>query len=1143
VPLRNKFLSPFVSRYLDPNERSWDTVLAGQGKLVLDSELILEQDLRELDRLRQLARQVPSGWVRGQSRGDAYQEFSYDDPWLPGPILNPDFVPNAFHMRKLQALVAGILLDIEYVNTDTTGDNLIILDDPSPPAPPAAFKRTDFVFLEVWFALVSESPNAKGSLFVNDPVAVLPGDTVTVDGTILTAVLVPPGPLQFQIVPLNPVSTANNLANRINTAVATVTALADANNVRLTAVAPGAAGNAITLGSSNPVGILASGGFLVGGADTPNKPTQDSIYRYGNVQSSATVALPDDIEDPNVGAETTKRVQVQYRIRHTGQAEGVNFKLECDGFSNPNVLAQASQAAPVLLYPFVPADLKTVIANSDARDGVAGPEIGYGLLDNGLWIAGDGTQTSATDLGTIDGFAYAIPLCFVFRRNDATASLGFNPADNTNGALLHSHAGPVVNPNLFNPVQVAESGRPDGTFADQIVDTDVLDLRRHVKFAGTDFAAELQYQMQALQDGSFRTWAIDTASKQVLGAGSGDVSTRNLIANEVGRTAAAGGVPPLSGTTTRGETIRNFDHVARRFGDQPVVERIVFALLPTDPQGTYPGKYVVRPVYAAAFVGWAEGDQINIDLDALNVSTLGDYDPTNVESLPGPGGVFTAFAPPGTTITDVLSIYHDDGNWNVIVDQTLKATTILGLGTPHVQITLDINPTQVTGGLNVAAHDMVGTSISGDVGSPRRAFVELEITYPLGVGTTDTPDLEVVPDPGPWPYGPMLENWVPIGPDQRPTDMEDRLAPNFRQGFREVHIEYIANDPTGGGGHVGVPVGTLTPDTIVSRDPLNIVLDRRFWGDAITSVQVTDLDDGNPRDVDDPNTHYGSSSRLVVLNNTGIAPAVPLSGPGQTLCEMRFFAQDPVPNYGPAGAGYQQTIYFRTNAPQTVGVKEGVISTTIQDFPYPGALGPLPSTLEVEPLYISQNVWTGQVGMGSVELPFPYFAPLDQLPVNDGRTEVPPLPFMFPGEHYFAATANISIDDFDAEVGTLALHALVPADGSTQWTVGGTPVTDVPFQDTEFRAVYPVINRSGPRPTPMGQGMSNVVRHKVFAPALVRSLQDSVLFRKDELLLLVITRWAILDANNDMTFADSGSTTGVGVFRTKNLLMSAGNQE
>lgn len=1152
MPTRPKYYPASVSRYLDPKERSWDTVVAQMGKLVLDSEKNLEQDIRDLDRIREFARTVPSGWVRGPTRGDAYGEFSYDDPWLVGPVLNPDFVPNAFHMQKVQALVAGMLLDIEYVDTDTKGDNLIILDPPEAPGAPPVFKRTDFVFLEVWLALVSDSPAARGTLTVADPVTSSPGDTVDVDGVFLTGVLIPPAANQFQIFPGSAVNTAASIATQLNAAVPAITAVANANIVQITANTSGVVGNAITLGSSNPVAILASGGFLSGGADTPNKPTQDSIYRHGNVESSAAVALADDIEDPDVGAETTKRVQVQYRIRHTGPTEGIDFKLQNDGFSNPDVLAQGSQSAPVAMYPFVPADLKTVIDNSDARDGVAGTDIGYGILDNGLWIAGDGTSSSASDLGTIDGFAYAIPLCMVFRRNDATASGGFNPESNTNGGLLYDHAA-TVNTYLINSaVGVGESDRPDGVFADQIVDTDVLDLRRHVTFTGHDFAAETQYQMQALQDGAFRTWAIDTASKQEMGAGSGDVSTRNLVCNEVGRTGpvqgqppAKGGTPPFSGDTTRGVTIRNFDHFARRFGDQPVVERVVLALLPGDDQGTFPGKYVVRAGYAAGFAGWAEGDELNIDLLELNATTLGDFDPTNVVSIPGPAptGTVLDYAPLGSTVTDILSIYHDDGNWNVAVDQTVKATTILGLGTSHVQITLDENPTQVTGGLDAAAHDMVGTQVNGDVGSPRRIFVELELTYPLGVGITDTPDLEVVPDPGPYPYGPMLEDWIPIGPDQRPLDMEDRLAPSFRQGFREVMIEYVANDPTAGGGNTGIPIGTLTPDTIVSRDPLNIVLDRRFWGDAMTSVLVTDVEDGNPRDVDDPNSEFGASTRLVVLNNTGIPPAVPLSGAGQTLCEVRYFAQDPIPNFGPAGLGYQQAIYFRTNAPQTVGTKEGVISTTIQDFPYTGAVGPLPSTLEVEPLYISQNVWTGQVGMGSVELPFPYFAPLDQLPVNDGQTEIPPAPDSFPGEYYFAATANISIDDFDAETGTLALHSLVPADGSTEWTLGGTPVTDVPFKDAEFRAVYPIINRDSHRPTAMAQGMSNVVRHKVFMPVIARARQDSSLFRKDELLLLVMTRWGVLDADNVLTFADAGGNTGVGVFRTKNLLMTVGNQE
>ena len=43
----------------------------------------------------------------------------------------------------------------------------------------------------------------------------------------------------------------------------------------------------------------------------------------------------------------------------------------------------------------------------------------YGAEDTGLWVAGDGSSAAATALGTVDGFVYAVPVAFVFRRNDA----------------------------------------------------------------------------------------------------------------------------------------------------------------------------------------------------------------------------------------------------------------------------------------------------------------------------------------------------------------------------------------------------------------------------------------------------------------------------------------------------------------------------------------------------------------------------------------------------------------------------------------------------------------------------------------------------------------------------------------------------
>lgn len=1133
MAIHRKYLPASVSRYLPTGETSYASAVYQRSNLVLDSELLLSQELLAQMRSDLLARQIPSGFVAAAR--DTYEDFATDDPWLPGPIPNPDFVANSFHLRKQQVVVAGLPLTLEYTATQTKGDNRIQLQaPPTYNGTPLTVKRTDFVWLEVWLGLISESPHATGTLTVRDPVIANPGDTVTVDGVVFTGVLIVPLPNQFRIFPGNAVSTATGLAAQIQASVPSVTATAVGTIVRLTSVAAGAAGNAIALASSNGVSITPSGVFLTGGVDTPNKPTQSSIYRHGNVLSPSSVALVDDIEDPAVGRETSKRIQVQYRIRVTGSTEAINFKTQSDGFSNPAILAQGTQGAPVANYPFVPADLNSFILGSDARDQVAGIGIGYGLLDPGLYIAGNGSSTAATALGTVDGYVYAIPIGFVFRRNLDPVT-GWDPQSNSNGALAYDHI-PFANPNVYTIVGNGESDRPDGFFADAIADTDILDLRRHVKLDGIDLFSELRFQIQALQDGNFRTWAIDTASKQMLGNGSGDVSPRNLICNEVGRLSAQGGNPPLSGTTTRGETVRNFDHVARRFGDQAVVERVVFELYPSLTIGASPGRYVVRPGYAAAFLGWAEGDILHLNLLTLNATTLSNFDPTTA-SVPGPAPTGTVFyyAPSGSVVTDVLSIKHDDGNFTSAVDQTVQPLLILGLGSSHITIQLDANLTQMTGGLPNPPYNAVGDLGNGDVGSRRRIFVELEITYPIGEGLTDTPQWELQPDEGPYPFGPMIENYLPSGPVERPGDMENPLRPYFRSGYREVMIEHITNDPTGGG-NPGVPIGTLTPETVVSLTPLSLVLPRRAYGDDVTSIEVEDQSDGNPRDVDDPNTEYGASSRLVRLANTGVAPAVPLAGAGQTLVAIRYFGQDAVPNYGPPGEGYQQSIYFRTNAPQTCGVKEAPLTLTPGSvFPYTGVAGNLPTTVPVQVLCVGAEVWSGQRGVGSTDLSFPHVVPLDQIPVNDGRTEIPPPISQFPGEWFFAASATISIADFSAQVGTLAVHSLVPPEGTIPWSVGGTLSIELPFADTEFRAIYPFINRTGHRPTAMAQPLSNVVRHKAFVPVLAKAQQDCPLFRAGEVLLLILTRWSELDAQNTTNMATIGNRAGVAIYRTRGL--------
>jgi hypothetical protein len=1220
--MANKFFSTqltpnTVSADRDPDNRSFLGTVIQSGKPVVDYEFQLSWDIQNT--LKELVRrqQLPSGFLKGQARKRTYQDFSFTAP------TDISFVADTFHMSRQTAIVAGMPVVIEYTNTSVDGDNLIQLD--TPPvlggAPPD-IKRTDFVFLEVWLSLVGPSPRAQATVTVA-PALPADGDILDINGNALTARVLPPGVDEFLVGGDEFVTAANIMAavnNPANSFFVDVAAATPGNAVvTFTAQDPGAVGNALTLVSSAPAVLVISGPVFTGGADRLNKPSQSSLYCHGNTLASSAVNLQDDLADPVIITETAQRIQIQYRIRVTGQAEAINFQIQPDGFSNPNVLAQGGMAAPVAGYFFVPADKTTVLGSSDATT--------YPVEDAGLWIAGDGSSTAATTLQTLDGHVYAIPIAMVFRRNDAYlggAGAGFDPATNTSGAL------PVVHALFANPaigaIQADTSDRPDNAFSNAINANDLLDLRKHVTAVGHDFSSELTWQMQSLLDGDYQTWAISTSDKQTLGSGSGDVSTRHLVANEVGRASGLGGNNVTSGDTTRGVTVRSFDHIARRFGSQAVVERVVFEVLPQDrfvgpapaPGRVNPGKYVVRAAAAATDVGWFAGDVIHVDLTAMNVSTDGTFDPATASLAAAISNVLQ-FAPSGTVITDVLSVYHDDGNYDLAVNQQLQPTTIFGLGTGHVDITLDENPVLVSGGMpieayatgwinllanpalgntvvidgitltgvvgphgfneytvnpvvittnanlrhsintyvasvtataplvpggislltanvigaggnliglatnnpgvitfsgltlengvtGVAENPMVGTVALGDVGSPRRVFVELEVSYPMGSGLTDTPDYPLVPDSANYPVGPLVENDV----SQRPADMESPLAPQFREGFRETTLEYVASE-----NGAGAPIGSITPEQFVSRSNTEIVFLRRVFGSAVATINVTDAATAVPVAVDLANTEFGSSSRKVVLGGA-------LSG-AQTLASVTYFAQDAIPNYGPAGGGYQNTIYYRSNAPQTVGVKAGAMT---------GAGGPLPQSLVVEPLLMSPNLWTGQVGVGSQELAYPFAQPLAAIPVNDDSTGT------FLGEWSFCATSDIGIDNFNVDTGLLSLPALVPPAETVSFTFGSA--IHLPTKDIEFRAFYGYADNTAYRPTIISQFLLGEVRHKVFTPFLARATVDCRLFRKNEVLLLVLSRWAQLDKDNSVRFMDTDNRTCVGVYRTRGLLILAG---
>lgn len=468
-----EYFGPGVSRALSALAQQFTTVVWQADRPPLDSELNLMSQV-DTESLAQMVRsQVHSGFFLDPTRCDA--DFQTNPLNVNQFILAPPAVVEWVTevSPTLYAAVNGWVLPIAGAFRSEGGSG----DDPANRVrlfpPPTTDSRTDFVFLEVWQALVSANPSAV------------------------------------------------------------------------------------------------------------NKPSASEVYKYGNTQYGGT-NLTDEIEDPAVGFETTKRVQLQYRFRVVGSGDGGGVSVDLvnypDGLTDPNVLGQGTSAAPV--------------------GGLTFSNMRSELNDPSLWRAGDGNPANA--LGTVDGFVYAIPVCAVFRRNTAAftaLAAGGNPnqnggtertpsthglADPQTGARLLAQASlsadlnetltgyvklnnystsGLDDPNLF-PVGVLrrylvigegldqeiisinpntdpgglgldsvfiEAGvgrgrggtmakfhvratpvslysvRADGLYADQVAPTDILDMRRSINFGDWDYNRLLQKGVAALVQNNLRT--------------------------------------------------------------------------------------------------------------------------------------------------------------------------------------------------------------------------------------------------------------------------------------------------------------------------------------------------------------------------------------------------------------------------------------------------------------------------------------------------------------------------------------------------------------------------------------------------------------------------------------------------------------
>jgi photosystem II stability/assembly factor-like uncharacterized protein len=173
------------------------------------------------------------------------------------------------------------------------------------------------------------------------------------------------------------------------------------------------------------------------------------VFYEGN--TGTTTYLEDDSIHPDTNIETTKRVQIQYRIRVAKSVDPANYPDA--GLGSQAILSIGPNSTGIYAYTN------------------AGPTTG----DYGLYVA--------NCPNTVDGVCWAIPMFFVNRRN----SSAFDPTNNMNGTNTAS----------------STFIRPDFLTATQVDGSDILDVRR--KCFAPDLQEMLEEGFDSVSKGNLKT--------------------------------------------------------------------------------------------------------------------------------------------------------------------------------------------------------------------------------------------------------------------------------------------------------------------------------------------------------------------------------------------------------------------------------------------------------------------------------------------------------------------------------------------------------------------------------------------------------------------------------------------------------------
>ena len=277
----------------------------------------------------------------------------------------------------------------------------------------------------------------------------------------------------------------------------------------------------------------------------------ENVYKYGGVQSGTQT---NDLQDTTIGDETTRRIQLRWRIRTVTDVDFVTYP---DGVNHGAKVKAWGGAGADTTYAFT--------ASS---------------TDSKLYVAGDGSTAACDALKCATGYVYALSLFKVHRRNQTA----YDAVTNPDGAPAYGQANPRPD-QLFHNVIATRDVTPTYFLTDlkeylspgiEAIGATVMELARAVR--STDLELD-KWKKQRLQQGTVTIYNKLVVEGCIIGK---VVGTRNIQITKTG-TYTAGNASKIY---IDGKDVLIYD-------EQNV------AMVPTNPGGTAVNYY--------AWLAWDSG--------------------------------------------------------------------------------------------------------------------------------------------------------------------------------------------------------------------------------------------------------------------------------------------------------------------------------------------------------------------------------------------------------------------------------------------------------------------------------------------------------------------------------------------------------